>query len=87
METGKYRNMFAELGIDEARVTERVDAIFQQLFVVGDAADERLFFEAPDASGGYIHSVDSNDVRSEGMSYGSAPSPAAGSKCVARPRC
>lgn len=66
--TGKWRNMFVEMGIDEASVVRRVDAIFDQLFAGN--ADERLLYEASDGSGAYILSVDSNDVRSEGMSYG-----------------
>jgi len=69
VESGTYRNMFVEMGIDAAAVSQRVDAIFSQLFVTGDIDNERLLYEAADGSGSYIHAVDSDDVRSEGMSY------------------
>jgi hypothetical protein len=69
VETGVWRNLFVEMGIDAATVERRVDAVFAQLFF-GNADNERLMFEATDGSGAYILSVDSNDVRSEGMSYG-----------------
>lgn len=65
--TGRWRNMFVEMGISEAVVAQRVDAIFEQLFF-GDADEQRLMYDASDGSGAYILSVDSNDVRSEGMS-------------------
>lgn len=69
VETGVYRNMFVELGLDEKVVSDRVDAIFEQLFL-GNKDEEAVFYEAADGSGAYILDVGDNDVRSEGMSYG-----------------
>ena len=53
------------------QVQAKLDAIYQQVFF-GDDDDERLFYWAntSDTAMAYIYSVDSNDVRSEGMSYG-----------------
>jgi oligosaccharide reducing-end xylanase len=77
--TGAYRNLFSEGGMaTAAESAAKVEAAFQQLFhghcsAQRDApTDQRLFFWADGAlqSEAYIHSVDSHDVRSEGMSYG-----------------
>jgi oligosaccharide reducing-end xylanase len=51
-------------------VQTKLDSVFNQLFY-GNDVDERLFYWADGGtSEAYIWSVDSNDVRSEGMSYG-----------------
>lgn len=65
--TGRYRNLFAELGIAEAEVTGRLDRAYAQLFHGGD--DERVFYEVA-ADQAYILDVFNGDVRSEGVSYG-----------------
>ena len=77
--TGLYRNLFAESGVaSDAASAAKVEAAFQQLFYGNcsgqrdQPGDQRLFFwaDASTQSEAYIHSVDSDDVRSEGMSYG-----------------
>ena len=69
--TGEYRNLFVESGrCTAAQSQAKVQAVFQQLFY-GDEGSQRLFYWADAAkSEAYILSVDSGDVRSEGMSYG-----------------
>ena len=70
--TGHYRDLFAEQGHPAAETKARLEKTFQQLFH-GDAASERLYFEAgSNANGplGYITDWANNDARSEGMSYG-----------------
>ena len=66
-ETGQYRNLFVELGKTQAEVDERVEAVVQQLFYGSD--EERIYYEAGDDEA-YFYTADTDDVRSEGMSYG-----------------
>ncbi len=71
-ETGVYRNLFVEAGYDAADVEARVNAAFRQLFH-GDSATETVYYPAGANAHGlmaWIHDVNSDDVRSEGMSYG-----------------
>jgi len=66
--TDVYRNMFLEMGKSESTINNKVDAAFQQLFH-GNASTEAVYFEvAPDMA--FIKDIASNDVRSEGISYG-----------------
>jgi oligosaccharide reducing-end xylanase len=69
--TGRYRNLFVESGLHtQTEVDEKVQAAYNQLFH-GDASSERLFYyTSAEETEAYILSVDSSDVRSEGMSYG-----------------
>lgn len=70
--TGRYRNLFVEAGCPPQEVTARVNAAFQQLFH-GDPHSQAVYFSAGANSNGplaCIHDISSNDVRSEGMSYG-----------------
>lgn len=69
--TGVWRNIFVEAGYPAADVDARLAAIVSQLFS-GNPANETLIYPAQDASvdAAYLWSVDSNDVRTEGMSYG-----------------
>ncbi len=68
--TGQHRNLFKEMGHDDASVDAKVGAAFSQLFLTGDTATERLFRLAPDDTGmGFIHDVDGH-VLTEGQSYG-----------------
>jgi xylan 1,4-beta-xylosidase len=63
------RNLFSELlGKSEAETTEHISAVWRQ-FTQGDAATERIYFEAADNTA-YIADIGNGDVRSEGMSYG-----------------
>jgi len=67
--TGKYRNLFAELGYSQEAVDAKVQGAFDQLFLTGDSANERLFRLAPDdTTMGFIDATDY--VLTEGQSYG-----------------
>jgi oligosaccharide reducing-end xylanase len=70
--TGNYRNLFAEAGHSQKEITEKINAAFQQLFY-GDPNKQAIYYSAGSNANGplaYIWDVASNDVRSEGMSYG-----------------
>ncbi|WP_169720133.1 glycosyl hydrolase family 8 [Aliagarivorans taiwanensis] len=71
--TGEYRNVFVELGLgNQAQVKKKVDKAYQQLFYSTSRGTENgkaLFFPVGDDMG-FIKDIGSNDVRSEGMSYG-----------------
>lgn len=62
-----YRNVFAEYGIPEAEVAERLEEIRQTWFY--GAEDERVYFPVGDDMA-YIMDTGNNDARTEGMSYG-----------------
>lgn len=67
--SGKHTNFFVKLGIaSEDEVAAKVQATYKQLFF-GNELTERLFYETADGDG-FISSIDSRDIRSEGMSYG-----------------
>jgi oligosaccharide reducing-end xylanase len=69
--TGKYRNLFAELGKSARDVDAKLSDAYQRLF--HGSADEALMFDAGRNERGplgYIHDIGNDDVRSEGMSYG-----------------
>ena len=65
--TGKYRNVFAELGYDEKEIEERKNAIFQTLFYGSE--DERIYHPVGEDMG-YMEDTGNHDARTEGMSYG-----------------
>jgi oligosaccharide reducing-end xylanase len=70
--TGQYRDLFAEDGHSPAETKAKIDKAFQQLFH-GDAATERVYFEAGSNANGplaFITDWANNDARTEGMSYG-----------------
>ncbi len=67
MEKKTYRNVFAEMGIDEADVAKRLEEIKQFFFYGGE--DKQVYYPVGEDMG-YIMDVGSNDVRTEGMSYG-----------------
>ncbi|MBN2529583.1 MAG: glycoside hydrolase [Deltaproteobacteria bacterium] len=70
--TGDYRNMLAEFGLSKAEIQQRVEHDYQQLFH-GDAATQTVMYQGPANENGpsaYIKDIGSDDVRSEGMSYG-----------------
>lgn len=67
--SGIYPNVFVDL-VDkkESEVQDRIHAIWDQLFY-GDSLSQRIYYPAdPDMA--YMKTISSNDVRSEGMSYG-----------------
>ena len=63
-----YRNMFTEFGYSSADVTAKVNNAWNKLFVSG-TSDEKIFVEVG-SDMAYIYTADTDDVRSEGMSYG-----------------
>lgn len=65
METGKYRNLFAELGYTEAQIEAKLNELYDALFTGPD----RIYFELPNNLG-IISDVKNHDARTEGMSYG-----------------
>ena len=66
--TGRYRSLFREIGKGDAEVRAKIDAAWHQLFE-GDAKEERVYFPI-EGDMAYIKDIGSDDVRSEGMSYG-----------------
>src|SRR5690606_20639654 len=70
--TGRYPNLFAEAGYAQADIDAKIQASFAQLFH-GDPQDQAIYHDAGSNADGplaYILDVNSDDVRSEGMSYG-----------------
>lgn len=68
-QTGVYPNLFVSmLGRSQKEVKDRLDSIFQQLFF-GNDETERIYYPVG-SDQAYIMDVASNDVRTEGMSYG-----------------
>lgn len=68
-ETGKHVNFFVKFGLaTEDEVRARVQSTYKQLFF-GNERTERLFYETADGDG-FIRGIGSNDIKSEGMSYG-----------------
>lgn len=65
MQTGRYRNYFAEMGYSSEDIDRRVNDVFQEVFFGPD----RVYFEVGDSLG-YISDLKNHDVRTEGMSYG-----------------
>ena len=69
--TGRYPNLFAEAGYADADIQAKIEAAFEQLFH-GDPDSEAVYYETGSNAHGpmaYILDVNSDDVRSEGMSY------------------
>jgi oligosaccharide reducing-end xylanase len=70
--TGKYRNLFAELGHSPPEIRKKIDRAFQQLFH-GNPTNETIYYEAGSNSNGplaFITDIKHRDVRTEGLSYG-----------------
>ncbi len=74
--TGIYHNYFTEvLGVSQEEVDARMQQLWNHFFTPGDfsvftAADQTTVYYEPNDSMAYIYDVGSNDVRTEGMSYG-----------------
>ncbi|MFQ3648090.1 MAG: glycosyl hydrolase family 8 [Anaerolineae bacterium] len=66
--TGEYPNVLREIGLTDAEIEARIEAVWQSLFY-GDDATERVYYPVGDDMA-YILDVNNQDVRSEGMSYG-----------------
>jgi oligosaccharide reducing-end xylanase len=70
--TGKYRNLFVEIGHSHDEVVAKINSAFEQLFH-GDPKTQAVYFPVGRNANGplaYICDINHNDVRSEGMSYG-----------------
>jgi len=65
--TGQYRNLFAELGYDEALIQQKLHDTWQELFY-GDE-DTKIYYEHSEDKA-YLLDTGNNDARTEGMSYG-----------------
>ncbi len=66
IETGKYRNYFAEMGHSQAEIDAKLQEVFNEVFV---NEDTKVYFEVGDSLG-YVSDIKNHDVRTEGMSYG-----------------
>jgi oligosaccharide reducing-end xylanase len=67
-----YTNLLVAAGATSEQVNKRIDDAFKQLFY-GDPKNQAVYFPAAKNTSGplaYIMDINSNDVRSEGMSYG-----------------
>lgn len=64
--TGKYPNLFAEIGISQDKVDEKIKDTFHKMFF---DPEEKIYFEIGKDMG-YMLDTGNNDVRTEGMSYG-----------------
>jgi len=72
VETGRYRNLFAERGRTPAEIAAKLDTAWQQL-CRGHPERQSVYFPAGENAAGplaYIPDIGNDDVRSEGMSYG-----------------
>jgi oligosaccharide reducing-end xylanase len=64
--TGKYPNLFAEIGISQDQINAKIEDTFNRMFF--DSTEKIYFEKGPDM--GYMLDTGNNDARSEGMSYG-----------------
>lgn len=65
--TGKYRNVFSELGYSEEEIERKLQDTWEQVFYGDD--DTRIYYPVGDDMG-YLLDTGNLDVRTEGMSYG-----------------
>ncbi|MGK4005502.1 glycosyl hydrolase family 8 [Sorangium sp. So ce1036] len=72
VDTGEYRNLFAEVGYAQEEISAKLSAAWDHFFK-GDPDTEAVYFESGSNDNGplaQIRDIASEDVRSEGMSYG-----------------
>lgn len=67
-ESGEYPNVLQELGLSDAEIQARLEAVWQEIFY-GDDDTERVYYPVGEDMA-YILDVNNEDIRSEGMSYG-----------------
>jgi|GEM_PF-3173979 len=67
IDTGNYRNVLSETGRLPEDIKTEVDEAFNKMFY---GNDEEVLYNVLDNNEAYIDTVDSSDVRSEGMSWG-----------------
>jgi len=65
--TGKFRNIFAEIGYDGNEIRKKLEDMFQTMFYGEEGV--RVFYPVGDDMG-FMTDTGNNDVRTEGMSYG-----------------
>ncbi len=65
LDTGKYRNVFAEMGYPKKEIDAKLESIFQEVFY----GPNKVYFEVGDDMA-YISDIKNYDARTEGMSYG-----------------
>lgn len=67
--TGKYPNLFAEIGISQKNIDRKIEDTFQRMFF---DVEEKIYFEISKDGNemGYVLDTGNNDARTEGMSYG-----------------
>lgn len=66
-DTGKYRNVFEEIGKTTEEIQEKIEDAVNTFFYGNE--EERIYHELGDDMG-YLEDTGNNDVRTEGMSYG-----------------
>ena len=64
-ETGKYRNLFVEMGYQPEVVDAKLKEVFNDVF----RGPNKVYFEVGDSMG-YVSDIKNHDARTEGMSYG-----------------
>ena len=64
-ETGKYRNLFVEMGYQPDVVDAKLKEVFNDVF----RGPNKVYFEVGDSMG-YVSDIKNHDARTEGMSYG-----------------
>lgn len=65
METGKYRNLLAEMGYSQEEIDKKVQDAFDGIFF----GPNKVYFEVEDSLA-YISDIKNHDARTEGLSYG-----------------
>ena len=65
LDTGKYRNVFAEMGYSKKEIDAKLESIFQEVFY----GPNKVYFEEGDDMA-YVSDIKNYDARTEGMSYG-----------------
>jgi oligosaccharide reducing-end xylanase len=63
--TGKYRNVFLEMGYSQAVINEKLAKAYYDLFL----GPNRVYFEVGDSMA-YVSDLKNHDARTEGLSYG-----------------
>ena len=64
-ETGRYRNVFVEMGYSQNDVDAKLKEVFNDVF----KGENKVYFEVGDSMG-YVSDIKNHDARTEGMSYG-----------------
>ena len=64
-ETGKYRNVFVDMGYSQADVDAKLQEVFNDVF----RGPNKVYFEVGDSMG-FVSDIKNHDARTEGMSYG-----------------